>query len=410
MLNLLIHFFRDGMLHALKGSKGYFAWLFGLLVVIALGGFAYRVQLSEGLKVTGMTDHVSWGLYISNFTFFVGIAAAAVMLILPAYIFNDMDFIKVALIGEGVAVSALIVCLLFVTVDLGSPERVWHLIPKLGYFNWPNSMLAWDVLVLNGYLALNTLIPFYILFNHYLGKEADKKKYFPFVLLSVFWAVAIHLVTAFLYAGLPARPFWNNALLGPRFLASAFAGGPAFILVILSIVDYNTGFKIQKRVVNKLALVVAIAAQINLVMLGSEIFKEFYHPTEHSNSATYLFFGLHGHNRLVPWIWTAIGMNILATIMLSIHRLRENHKVLMGLCIMLFTAIWIEKGMGLVVPGFIPSPLGEIVEYSPSLVEIAVTCGVLAIGMLFLTFLVKVAIGIELGTFKAKTKDLNTQV
>ncbi len=407
MTNLLFHFIKDGILHALKGSKLYFTWLISLVALIGIGVFAYSIQISEGLKVTGMTDHVSWGLYISNFTFFVGIAAAAVMLILPAYIFNDADFTKVALIGEGVAVSALIMCLSFVTVDLGSPEKVWHLIPKLGYFNWPNSMLAWDVLVLNGYLALNLLIPFYILFSHYRGKEANKKKYFPFILLSVFWAIAIHLVTAFLYAGLPARPFWNNALLGPRFLASAFAAGPAFILVILSVLDYSTGFKIQKRVISKLALVVAIAAQINLIMLGSEIFKEFYHPTEHSSSAIYLFFGLHGHSALVPWIWTAISMNIIATLMLSIHKLRENHKILMGLCIMLFLAIWIEKGMGLVVPGFIPSPIGEIVEYSPTLVEVGITTGILAGGMLVLTVLVKVAIGIELGTFRSDAKDAN---
>lgn len=399
-MNTLFHFFKDGILHALKGSVRYYLWLAFLFTLVSIGVYSYSIQYQHGLKVTGMTDHVSWGLYISNFTFFVGIAAAAVMLILPAYIFNDSDFIKVTLIGEGVAVSALIMCLGFVTVDLGSPERFWHLIPKIGYFNWPNSMLAWDVVVLNGYLVLNTLIPFYILYNHYQGKEANKKKYFPFILLSVFWAVGIHMVTAFLYAGLPARPFWNNSLLGPRFLASAFAGGPAFILVVLSVLDHNTGFKIKENVINKLALIVTVAAQINLIMLISEVFKEFYHTTEHSSSAVYLFFGLHGYDALVPWIWTAISLNVLATILLSIHKIRTNHKFLIVLCIMLFSAIWIEKGMGLVVPGFIPSPIGEIVEYTPTLIEIGVTGGILGIGLFILTALVKVAIGIEIGTFR----------
>ena len=397
----LTSFVFDSLKYSLSGGRRYHVWMGGLTFFMLLGAYFYSIQLREGLIVTGMNDHVSWGFYISNFTFLVGLAAAAVMLVLPAYIFEDIDFSRVVLVGEGVAVGALLMCMAFVTVDLGGPHRAWHLIPKIGYFNWPNSMLAWDVLVLNGYLALNALVPFYILFCHYQGKTPDKKKYLPFVLLSVFWAVAIHLVTAFLYAGLPARPFWNNALLGPRFLASAFAAGPAFILVLLGIVSREMNYRLGDSIFKKLALIVTIAAQINLIMLGSEIFKEFYHPTEHSHSAQYLFFGLHGHNSLVPWIWTSILLNIAATITLSFHKLRENRRVLYAACVVLFVAIWIEKGMGLVVPGFIPSPLGEIVEYQPTFVELGVTLGIWAFGLFFLTLLVRVAIGIELGRIRA---------
>lgn len=396
----LISFVSDSLKFSLYGSRKYHLWMGTLTFFMLLGAFFYSIQLREGLIVTGMNDHVSWGLYISNFTFLVGLAAAAVMLVLPAYVFEDIDFSRVVLVGEGVAVAALLMCLSFVTVDLGGPHRAWHLIPQIGYFNWPHSMLAWDVLVLNGYLALNAIIPFYILFCHYQGKTPDKKKYLPFVLLSVFWAVAIHLVTAFLYSGLPARPFWNNALLGPRFLASAFAAGPAFILVLLGIINREMRYNLSENIFRKLALIVTIAAQINLIMLGSEIFKEFYHPTEHSHSAQYLFFGLHGHNGLVPWIWSAITLNVLATVTLSFHKLRENRTVLYASCITLFIAIWIEKGMGLVVPGFIPSPLGEIVEYQPSIVEICVTAGIWAFGLFFLTLLVRVAIGIEMGRLR----------
>lgn len=342
-----------------------------------------------------MNDHVSWGLYISNFTFLVGLAAAAVMLVIPAYIFGDIDLYKVVLIGEGVAVGALLMCMAFVTVDLGGPHKFWHLIPGIGRLNFPQSLLAWDILVLNGYLALNSLIPLYILFSKYKGQEPNKKIYVPLVFLSIFWAVALHMVTAFLYAGLSSRPFWNNALLGPRFLASAFAAGPAFILVMLGFIKNFSNFKVDESVLRKIAVIVTIAAQINLLMLGSEIFKEFYSQTHHSISAVYLFFGLGEKNALVPWIWTAIGMNVLATLTLTIHRFRNSELFRYSACALLFVAIWIEKGMGLVIPGFIPSPLGAVVEYSPSLVEIGITIGIWAFGLFIITVLVRLGFAID---------------
>ena len=394
---ILKSFLLDALNAVTKGGIRYHIWMGSLTLIMLFGAYAYSIQLEYGLQVTGMNDHVSWGLYISNFTFLVGVAAAAVMLVLPTYILKDMDFSKAVLIGEGMAVSALIMCLSFVTVDMGGPARLWHIIPGIGVFNWPQSMLAWDVLVLNGYLLLNLLIPFYILFTRYSNKTPEKKYYVPFVILSVGWAFGIHLVTAFLYAGLIAKPFWNSSLLGPRFLASAFAGGPALMIIALGVIRKFTIYDIKDETINKLALIITVAAQINLVMLGSEIFKEFYAPTEHSASAMYLFFGLHGHNALVPWIWTAIVLNIIATVCLTLHPVRSNLNLLFPVCGLLFLAIWIEKGMGLIIPGFIPSPLGEIVEYTPSWVEISITTGIWALGAFVFTILIRVAIPIELG-------------
>lgn len=310
------------------GSKKYHIWMAFLTFIMLVGMYCYSIQLDQGLSVTGMTDRVSWGLYISNFTFLVGIAAAAVMLVMPTYVLKDIDFKQAVLIGEGLAVAALIMCLAFVIADMGGPSVLWHMIPGIGVFNFPNSMLTWDVIVLNGYLFLNISIPFYILYKHYQGKTANPKVYIPGALLSVFWAVSIHLVTAFLYQGLQARPFWNNALLGPRFLASAFAAGPAIIILVLAIIRTFTEFKIEDKTIKKIAMVVTVAAQINLIMLISELFKEFYAPTHHSESAYYLFFGLDGKTALLPWIWTAISLNVLATVILTFHKLRNNFKVL----------------------------------------------------------------------------------
>ncbi len=383
-----------------RGSRKYHIWMGFLTFVMLVGMFCYSIQLDQGLSVTGMTDSVSWGLYISNFTFLVGVAAAAVMIVMPTYVLKDIDFKQAVLIGEGLAVAALFMCLAFVIADMGGPSVLWHMIPGIGVFNFPNSMLTWDVLVLNGYLFLNISIPFYILFRHYQGKTANPKIYIPGALLSVFWAVSIHLVTAFLYQGLQARPFWNNALLGPRFLASAFAAGPALIILILAIIRTNTAFKIEDKTIKKIAIVVTVAAQINLIMLISELFKEFYAPTHHSESAYYLFFGLDGKTALLPWIWTAISMNVLATVLLTFHKLRNNFKVLFFACSMLFVAIWIEKGFGLIVPGFIPGPYGKIAEYTPTGIEVGVTLGIWAMGAFIFTILAKTAINIETGALR----------
>ncbi len=387
-----------------KGSKKYHIWMGSLTLVMLLGMYCYTLQLDQGLSVTGMSDRVSWGLYISNFTFLVGVAAAAVMLVMPTYVLKDIDFKQAVLIGEGLAVAALIMCLAFVVADMGGPSVLWHMIPGIGVFNFPNSMLTWDVIVLNGYLFINISIPLYILFRHYQGKEAKKKVYVPGAVLSVFWAVGIHLVTAFLYQGLQARPFWNNALLGPRFLASAFAAGPALIILVLAVIRSYTAFKIEDKTIKKIALIVTVAAQINLIMLVSELFKEFYAPTHHSESAYYLFFGLHGKNALLPWIWTAIPLNILATIILTFGVLRNNLKILYFCCFILFVAIWIEKGFGLIVPGFIPGPYGKIVEYLPTGIEVGVTVGIWALGAFVFTILAKTAIGIELGLLQYRNK------
>ena len=395
---------KDSIVYLTHGGIYYHIWMAVLTALMLVGMYCYFLQLEYGLSVTGMNDRVSWGLYISNFTFLVGVAAAAVMLVLPTYVLHDIDFKQAVLIGEGMAVAALIMCLAFVVADMGGPARLWHIIPFIGVFNFPNSMLTWDVLVLNGYLFINLSIPFYILFKRYQGKTPNPKIYIPGVIISVFWAFAIHLVTAFLYQGLQARPFWNNALLGPKFLASAFAAGPALIIIALAVIRKFTEFRIEDKTIKKIAMVVTVAAQINLIMLISELFKEFYAPTHHSESAYYLYFGLHGKSKLVPWIWTAISMNVIATVTLTFHKLRNNLTILYMACGLLFLAIWIEKGFGLIVPGFIPGPWGKIAEYFPTLIEVGVTIGIWAMGAFIFSILARTGIAIEMGKLNFKNK------
>ncbi|HEY3442849.1 MAG TPA: NrfD/PsrC family molybdoenzyme membrane anchor subunit [Paludibaculum sp.] len=400
----LVQFFLDGLREVTTGSQKYHIWMASLTLLMCLGAYAYGVQLRAGLTVTGMHDHVSWGFYISNFTFLVGMAAAAVILVMPTYVLQDHDFKKAVLVGEALAVAALIMALSFVVADMGGPDRLWHVIPMIGVFNWPASMLTWDILVLNGYLVLNLLIPFYLLYSRYMGREPNKRIYVPAVLLSILWAVSVHLVTAFLYAGLPARPFWNSALLGPRFLATAFTAGPAMMILVLRQLRQHTDIDVAQATIDKLATVTTVGAQICLIMLASELFVEFYRDTHHGLGARYLFFGLVGHTRLVPWIWTSIAMSVTATAILSVHPLRHTDRWLKFACTLLFVGILIEKGLGTIIPGFIPEPWGRIDEYAPTWVELCVTLGIWAMGTFVFTILTKAAIPVELGVVKYRRR------
>lgn len=393
-------FFADGLRQVVRGGRLYWSWVGGLVVVVLVGIAFYWRQLDQGLIVTGMSDQVSWGVYIANFTYLVGIAAAAVMLVIPAYIFHREDVKHVVLMGEGMAVAAVIMSILFVVVDLGRPERIWHMIPLLGRLHLPASLLAWDVVVLTGYLVLNVTIPFYILFRRYQGREPRLRVYFPAVLVSIAWAIAIHTVTAFLFSSNVARPFWHTAVLGPRFLASAFTSGPALIVLALWVIDRKTAFKVQSSVIDLMALVVTVALQINLFLLVAEIFTDFYFRTEEVVSATYLYLGLPGANMLVPWIWSAIALEGVAAIILTVNPLRRRRVLLSIACGLAIIGVWIEKGMGLVVPAFVPTPLGEVFEYSPTWGEVFVSLGIWALGLLVFTLLAKVAIPIELGTLR----------
>jgi molybdopterin-containing oxidoreductase family membrane subunit len=371
-----------------------------LTFICLIGLYAYCRQYVEGLALTGMTDQVSWGVYIANFTFLVGVAAAAVMLVIPVYIYNNKHLHDVVILGELLAIAAIVMCLLFVTVDLGRPDRFWHLFPIIGVFNFPGSMLAWDVLVLLGYLFLNLHICGYLLYVKYLDQKPVPLFYIPFVLIAIFWAISIHTVTAFLYVGLVGRPFWNAAIVAPRFIGSAFTAGPALIIVIFQILRRCTKIQIHDAAIQLLRQIVTISLLVNLFLFGCELFKEFYSDSIHTSSARYLFFGLHGKVGLVPYIWFAIISEMIAAVILIVPAFSKKLSFLNVACVLAIIGIWIEKGMGMIIPGFLPTPLGEIVEYFPTMNETFICIGIWACGILLYSWMVHLAVPILIGALR----------
>ena len=377
--------------NAFRGGKRYWMLLGFWSLLILVGLSAYGRQLTEGLHVTGMNQDITWGLYIAQFTFLVGVAASAVMVVLPYYLHNYKAFGKMVILGEFLAISAVLMCMLFIFVDMGQPRRVVNVMlhPTL------NSMMFWDSMALGGYLVLNAIIGFVTFDAERKGAPAPKWVK-PFIYISIPWAVSIHTVTAFLYSGLEARSFWMTAILAPRFLASAFASGPSLLILLALILRKFTRFDAGTEAIRKLALIVTYAMVINVFFVGVELFSGLYSDMPHHVHAfEYLFVGLHGHAALTPWMWANVALTLICVTALLIPKIRNQERYLGFIVVGVITAIWIEKGVAMVVTGFIPSPLGVVTEYAPTIPEIAITLGVYAIGAMVLTVLYRIVVAVR---------------
>ena len=376
---------------ALSGSKRYWTWIFILLAIIGVAFLAYLRQFSEGLGITGMSRDVSWGLYIGQFTFLVGVAASAVMLVIPYYLHDFKKFGKLVILGEFLAISAVIMCILFIFVDMGQPMRITNVI----LHPTPNSVMFWDSVVLMGYLGLNLVIGWTTLGAERKGVKPPQWVK-PLIYLSVPWAVSIHTVTAFLYAGVPGRHFWLTAVMAPRFLASAFAGGPSLLILLSLLVRKLTKFDPGAEPIQALAKIVTYAMFANVFLLGMEFFTAFYSNIPgHILPFKYLYTGIAGHDKLVPLMWTSSIFALASLSILVFPQLRKNEKILAFACAILFTSLWIDKGFGLVIGGFVPNMFEGVTEYWPTLPESIITLGVWAIGILVLTVLYKVAVSVR---------------
>ena len=376
---------------AIKGSKKYYGWLVVLLGVIGIGFLVYLKQLDFGLGITGMSRDVTWGFYIANFTFLVGVAAGGVMVVLPYYLHDYKAFGRITILGEFLAIAALVMCILFVLVDLGQPMRVFNTL----LYPSPNSVLFFDIIVLQGYLFINLVVGWNVLEAERNGThyQAWLK---PIIYLSIPWAVSIHTVTAFLYAGLPGRHFWLTAIMAPRFLSSAFAAGPALLILLCLFVRRVSNFDPGREQIQSLAKIVAYAICINVFFFLCEVFTGFYSNIPgHMDHIKYLFVGLHGHNSLVPFMWTAYALMLISIILLVNPITRKNEGVLAVACVTTFIGTWIDKGLGMISGGFVPNPMHHVNEYAPSIPEIMITAGVYGIGALILTILYKMGISVK---------------
>ncbi len=405
-----VQFVIDFLKAGFTGGALFWGWMLFLSFFILLWGYGEYTQIANGMIVTNLNDQVSWGFYLANFVFMVGVAAAAVTVVFPAYVYKHKELHKIVVLGEMLAIAAVIMCILFVIAHMGRPDRLWHIIPVIGIYNWPHSMLTWDTLVLIVYLLLNIIGGFYYMYKKYTGTEINKTFYMSVVYIAIVWALSIHTVTAFLINTMPARPMWFHSIMPIKFITTAFAAGPSLIIVVFLLVRRFTPMKIADEAFHMLSQIVVWCLGIALFLTLSEIVTELYPATEHSLGLQYLMFGHNGLIKLVPFFWTAMFLMLSSFILLLIPRVRKNLAMLPFICIAAFVGIWIEKGMGLMLPGVIPTPIGEFAEYMPSPIELMVVSGVWAIGFFILTILLKGAVGVLLGNVSYQEREPTQQV
>ncbi|WP_029895874.1 sulfate reduction electron transfer complex DsrMKJOP subunit DsrP [Desulfohalovibrio reitneri] len=375
---------------ALKGSPRYWGWLVLLLIIMGIGGAAWYVQLDQGLQVTGLNRDVSWGFYIAQLTYMVGVAAAAVMLVLPYYFHHYKAFKKMIILAEFQAIGAIIICIGSIVVDLGQPQRMLNVL----LYPTPNSVLFWDMVVLNGYLFLNLIIG-WVTLQSQRNNMLPPKWVKPLIYLSIVWAVSIHTVTAFLYAGLPGRHLWLTAIMAPRFLASAFCAGPAILLLVAFILEKLTDFRVGEEAKKAVAKIVTYAMCINVFFFLCEIFTGFYSQIPgHMHPMMFLFGFEHG-NYVAVLMWIATFLAFLSLALLIPPKLRENHKILPWALAALVVATYIDKGIGLLVGGFTPNVFEGFTFYAPTMPEILITAAVYASGIFAITILYKVALTVQ---------------
>ena len=378
--------------NAFVGTRRYYTLLAVLLFFILVGSSFYLLQLKNGLGyTTGLGRDVSWGFYIAQLTYLVGVAASAVMVVLPYYLHDYKAFGRITILGEFLAVPAVLMCLMFVIVDLGRPDRLANIIK----YPTPSSVLFWDMIVLNVYLLLNIVIGWTVLEAE--RNEVKPPKWVkPLIILSIPWAPSIHTVTAFLYAGLPGRSYWLTAIMAPRFLSSAFAAGPSLLILLALLVRKYTKFDPGEEQIQSLAKIVTYAILINVFFFFCEVFTVFYSQIPHEMlHFKYLFMGIGDKAKLVPWMWFAItGMTVAALLMVS-PKIRKNETTLALVCGLIIITTYIDKGLGLMTGGFVPNPLERVVEYWPTVPEFLITLGVYSIGAFILTVLYKVAVSVK---------------
>jgi Ni/Fe-hydrogenase subunit HybB-like protein len=389
-----------------RGGGAYYAWLACLGVLIWIGVAGFQEQLLHGHIVSNMRDPVPWGVFIGTYAFLVGVAAAAMALAVPGYIYHWKPIKDIVVLGEIIAISAVIMCVLFVLADLGHPERFWHLLPFLGKPNIPNSMIAMNVLILNGYLILNMVLVFYFLYCSYADRPYNRTFFMTLMLFSIPAAISIHTTTAFIFNVLPARPYWNSAILVPRFIATALCAGPALMVLAFQVLRKAANINIRDEALAKIAEMMAIVLFVNLLLFFAEVVTEFRSATAHTVHMQYYFTGIEGHLGLAGWAWFGAACNILAFLLLLIPKTRKNPMTMNLGCALVYAGVFIEKGVGLVLPGFTPGTLGEVYEYFPSRVEVMIAIGIAGVGILVFTLLCRAAIPLTFSEQLEEDEDL----
>ncbi|WP_394235953.1 NrfD/PsrC family molybdoenzyme membrane anchor subunit [Niallia oryzisoli] len=363
-----------------------------ILGIFAVMGFsAIGYQLVNGLGVTGMNNIVSWGTYIMLFMFFVGLSAGGLIVSSSATVFNIPSFKVVAKPATILSTVCVIVAAGFIMVDLGNPFRMLNLLLHSNF----KSPLMWDVMVISLYLVIN------VLYLYLMTREKPNQKAMK-IMSSVALPVAIlvHSVTAWIFGLQIARGAWHTAIMAPLFVASALDSGLALLLIVLVLLATFKVFVVEKKLITTLAGLLVTFVAVDAYLLLSEMITMIYPQGEAMHHAEVLISG-----QLAPYFWIQVILGLVVP--LAILLFKKNREK-MGLVVfssalivfgVLCKRIWllfsafvhpnIAEGQGITLGYNQQNIWSTVGTYSPSLVELMISVGLISFGILLFTFLAK---------------------
>ena len=302
----------------------------GVLAAIMVIGFcAYLFQLTQGLCVTGMSNGVSWGLYITCFMFFVGLSAGGLIVASSAHVFGIESFKRVSM----PAVITTTVCILcagaFILIDLGGIQRIWNMFIHLNF----TSPLAWDMCVITTYLVINVLDIIWL-----RRGDERKVKMLSYVALPV--AILVHSVTAWIFGLEIAKEGWYSAIMAPIFVASACDSGLALLMVVLAAVRKAGVFDCGRELFANLARLLATFIAVDAFFIGCELLTTAYPGTEGASHVL----GIMTSGATAPFFWFEIlGGLLIPFVLLASAKRRERTGVVVAASVLVMCGVFCKR-------------------------------------------------------------------
>jgi molybdopterin-containing oxidoreductase family membrane subunit len=376
---------------SLSGSKGLIiaAAVAGVIAVVGIG--LWVNQTIEGLHVTAMRNTSSWGLYIAMFMLFVGLSAGGLIISSAPKALSLKGFDGISKVSVVISIVCTVLAIAYVIVDLGHPERVWHLF----VYGQMNSPLMWDMLILSAYLILS-IVYLWMLMRADEGKVSGKAlKAMSIIALII--AVLVHSITAWIFSLNISRPFWNTALMAPWFVTSALVSGLGLVLLVAAVLNRGGSIKLDREDFFKLGRMLGVFVAIDLFLFFCDILTGVFPGAglEHDLMGQLL------SGALAPIFWVELVTGAIVLLLMFAPALRMQKtalvvaSVLAVVCVFCKRFLLIEGGFqipnidfpggaaGLEVPGAGAwwQQLGASLAYWPSGYELLVTVGVLALGV-----------------------------
>lgn len=358
--------------------------LVALGVGVGAGSFAY--QWTQGLGVTGLSNTVSWGLYIVVFMFLVGISAGGLIVVAVSELLGTSRLQSLNRLAVLVSGTAILAAAGSILPDLGRPEMFWQMLVSP---NW-TSPLMWDMVVITLYLTIAG-VDLYILTRPRPMHRALR----VMAIITLPVAVLVHSVTAWIFGLLVARPFWNTALMAPLFISSALVSGTALILIVAWVASRVTSFDPPRHVFADLGKLMAWFVAVDAFLLGAEVLTVYTSRVEHHTGPLDLLLT----GRLAPVFWLEVTLGLLVPFAIFASRLRHRMPWLLTGATLVVLGVFAKRvnillpgmyeplvGMEPGIPGGRPGqPFDASPAYAPTWVEYGVVIGIFAFGAALVT-------------------------